>query len=401
MPISAAAERRREQLIALRRDLHMHPELGFRERRTAGLVAGRLRALGLTPREGIAKTGVTAVIEGGAGPGPTLLLRADMDALPVEETSDVPYRSTVPGCMHACGHDGHTAVLTTLAEVLLAERGRLAGRAVLLFQPAEEGPGGAKPMLEAGVLDDPKVDAAIALHVSTAIPTGELSIQSGPTMAAVDEVEIAFTARGGHGAKPHESADPVLCAAHAVVALQALVSRERDPLDPAVLTIGAISGGEAFNVIPPRVALRGTIRTYGRELRAQMPGRLRRLVEGVAAALGCGVEVAYDRLYPALVNDAALADLVRAAAREVVGEAGVGERMRGMWSEDFAYFAERVPACFFFVGGRDEARGLTAPHHTGTFDFDEEALVIGLDVLRCAALAFLAPGRTAAAVGRS
>jgi amidohydrolase len=377
----------RGRMIETRRDLHAHPELGFEEVRTAALVAARLRALGLAPREGIARTGVTAVLEGGAGAGPCLLVRADMDALPIEEATGAPYASRHPGKMHACGHDGHTAILLALAEALAAERARLRGRVVLLFQPAEEGPGGAKPMIEAGVLEEPRVDAAIGLHLSTGLEIGEVAADAGPVMAAVDEFELAITSDGGHGALPQQVGDPIVAAAQVVLGLQTIISREKDPLAPAVVTVGEIRGGSRKNVIPAKVTIGGTVRTHDPALRDAIPGQIERVACGMAGALRCGCALAHVRYYPATVNDARMAALVRGEAAAVVGERGLREH-RGMWSEDFSYFGEKVPACFFFVGARNRARGLAAPHHSAGFDFDEDALAIGLEIFRRAVFRF-------------
>jgi amidohydrolase len=380
-----------ERMVEIRRDLHRHPELGFEEVRTAGIVAARLSALGLAPRTGIAGTGVTAVVEGAAGGGPVLLVRADMDALPIDEATGAPYASRIPGKMHACGHDGHTAILLGLAEALVAGRARLRGRVVLLFQPAEEGPGGALPMIEAGVLEHPKVDAAVGLHLSNALDVGEVAADAGPVMAAVDEFELDVTSAGGHGAIPHEVGDPIVAAAHVVLALQTVVSRERDPLQPAVLTVGEIRGGSAKNVIPGRVTIGGTLRSYDAGLRAAMPRQVERIAAGVAGALRCGCTARHVRRYPATVNDARMADLVRREAAAVVGERGLREH-RAMWSEDFSYLGERVPACFFFVGSRNRARGLAAAHHSSRFDFDEDALSIGLEIFRRVVVRFCGGG---------
>lgn len=381
MKLSAETNRRRDRMIETRRDLHRHPELGFEEVRTAGIVAARLRALGLRPREGIAKTGVTAAVEGGGGSGPTLLVRADMDALPIAEETGAEYASTIPGKMHACGHDGHTAVLLALADTLVEERARLRGRVVLLFQPAEEGPGGARPMIEAGVLDDPKVDAAIGLHLSNDLDVGEIAADTGPVMAAVDEFTVNVRSPGGHGAIPHRAPDPIVAAAHVVTALQTVVSRERDPFAPAVLTIGKIQGGTAANVIPTSVELRGTVRTYDPELRAALPGRIERIARGVSEALHCSCEVRHAAYYPATVNDERMTELVRRETAALAGERALREH-RGMWSEDFSYFGARVPACFFFVGSRNAAKGFAGQHHSSRFDFDEEALAVGLEMFR-------------------
>ncbi len=370
-----------ETVVAIRRDLHQHPELAFEEHRTAGVVADRLRALGLAPQTGVAGTGVVAVIDGGAGDGPTVLLRADMDALPVDEANDVPYRSQVPGRMHACGHDGHTAILLGVAEVLCGRRDRLAGRVKLIFQPAEESPGGAEPMIAAGVLAEPPVDLAFGLHLWASLPTGAIGVGAGPQMASSDMFTVTIHGHGGHAAMPSECVDPVVVAAHLVTALQTIVSRSVPPLSTAVVTVAQLHAGHTFNVIPDSATLNGTVRTFDEAVRARVAERFAELVAGVCAAFGATGEIDWTPSYPVLVNDGAMAELVRAAAREVVGDDQVREATPSLGAEDFAYFLRQVPGCYFQVGLANAAKGTGAPHHNPRFDLDEEALPIAVEVL--------------------
>ena len=362
------------ELVSLRRDLHRHPELAWQESRTAARVRAFLEGSRLELRT-VGGTGVLAVARGGSGP--TVLLRVDMDALPLQEQNDVPYASEVPGVMHACGHDGHTAMGAAAARALSGRS--LAGEVRLLFQPAEEGEGGAQAVVKDGALDG--VDAVLGIHLWNELEVGTLGVKAGPLMAAVDRLTITVRGRGGHGGKPHRARDPVVAAAHVVTALQSIVSREVAPLDAAVVTIGAIHGGQAFNVIPDLVELLGTIRTFDPELRRSMPERITRIASGVAEALGCRAEVAVTRGNGAVVNDPVVAALARRAATRVVGEAQVVEPVPTMGGEDMAVYFERAPGCFVFVGSANAAKGLDHDHHNPRFDFDEDALAIGCEFL--------------------
>jgi len=364
----------RDDIVALRRDLHRHPELAWNERRTAERIAGFLQGRGLDLRTGIGGTGVVAEAKGGAGR--TVLLRVDMDALPIQEDSRSPHASEVAGVMHACGHDGHVAMGAAAAR--LAGRGA-PGTVRVLFQPAEEGEGGAQAMVAAGVMDG--VGVAVGVHLWNELPVGTLGVKAGPLMAAVDRLRIVVRGRGGHGGKPHRSADPVVAAAHVITALQTIVSREVSPTLAAVVTLGSVHGGQAFNVIPDDVTLLGTIRTFDAALRRSMPERVTRIASGIAEALGCRAEVEVRSGNPPVVNDAAVAELARRAAVRVVGEENVVEPEPTMGGEDMAIYFERAPGCFVFVGSANPARGLDQPHHSPRFDFDEDALLIGTEFL--------------------
>jgi amidohydrolase len=379
-------------MSALRRHYHAHPELSFEERETAASIASRLRELGLETRDHIGGEGIVGVLRGSAGDGGrTLMIRADIDALPIEEVSDAGYRSRVPGVMHACGHDGHIAIALTLAEVLAAQREQLRGNVVFAFQPAEERAAGASKMIDEGALDDPKVDAVIGLHLWATYPVGKIAVQAGAVMASADELILRVRGKGGHGAVPHEAVDPIVAAAQIVVAAQTLVSREVSPFHPAVLTWGAISGGTAFNIIADEVELRGTLRTYDEADRAFLKRRLAGLASGVAQGMRAEAELTVGLGTGACVNDPEMARLVRAAAEATVGRENVPtEDMRLTPSDDMSVFLAVVPGCYFFVGAGNVERGITAPHHNARFDIDEAALAIGVETMARATLAYLA-----------
>jgi amidohydrolase len=376
--LSAEVRASLPDLVALRRDFHQHPELAYAETRTAARVAAFLEGAGLTLRTGVGGTGVVAEAP---GPGRRVMLRVDLDALPIQEQSDAAYASRAPGLMHACGHDGHAAIGAVAARILAGRA--LGGSVRVLFQPAEEGEGGAQAVVRDGVLDG--VDVVMGIHLWNELPVGTLGVKAGPLMAAVDRLRIVIHGRGGHGGQPQRSADPVVAAAHVITALQTVVAREVSPLHSAVVTLGSIHGGQAFNVIPDEVAITGTIRTFDEELRRSMPERIRRIASGVAEGLRCRAEVEVKPGNPAVRNDAAVAEIARRAAVRVVGEAGVVLPEPTMGGEDMAVYFERVPGCFVFVGSADPARGLDQPHHSPRFDFSEDALGIGCEFLLCAA----------------
>ncbi len=299
---------------AMRRDFHKHPELGHQEVRTAGIVAKELQALGLEVTSGVGKTGVVAMIEG-ARPGPTLLLRADMDALPILEQTGAEYASQTPGVMHACGHDAHTAVLLTVAKLLTGIRGELPGSVKLVFQPAEEGMGGAEGMMTDGVLENPKVDVTLGLHVWNEQPVGWLGLATGPTMAGTEIFKVRISGKGGHGAIPNLAVDPILAGAQVVSALQSIVARNTPPLKSAVVSVTTFHGGEAFNVIPPQVELTGTIRTFDLDVREMVLRRFDEIVHGMASGLGCVAEIEHTRMTPALINDAHTTQVAQEVAK--------------------------------------------------------------------------------------
>jgi amidohydrolase len=363
-----------EYTQSMRRDFHMHPELGFHEVRTAGIVAKELTGLGLEVTTGVGGTGVVALIEG-TKPGPVILIRADMDALPIVEETGAAYASQKSGVMHACGHDAHTAVLLTTARLLLTHRKELAGTVKLVFQPAEEGMGGADSMIEQGVLENPKVDVALGLHVWNEKPLGWIGVANGPAMAGAEIFKIKVRGKGGHGAVPQFAVDPILAAAQIVSSLQSIVSRNVAPLNTAVVSICTIHGGEAFNVIPPAVELTGTIRTFEPQVRTRVLERFDQIVKQVAAGMGCKAEIDMQRLTPATINNAKVAQQVQQTARCLLPQAEIatGDYVT-MGSEDFASFLEKVPGCFFFIGSANAEKGLNAAHHHPRFDIDESCL---------------------------
>jgi amidohydrolase len=377
-----------EAVIALRRDFHAHPELGFQENRTSEIVAARLRELGYDEvHTGIAKTGVVAVMRG-ARPGKTIMLRADMDGLPIEEENDVPYRSTHAGVMHACGHDGHVAMLLGAAQTIAERRAELPGTVCLVFQPAEEGHGGGAAMVEEGVLERFGVERAYGLHLASAFPTGIVGLREGPFYASSDSIEITIEGKGGHGASPHLSIDPIYVAGEFIVAVQQIVSRRIDPLEPSVITIGAIHGGTTHNVIPSRVKLLGTVRAFDAGVRAAMAERIEQVLRGVCEAAGATYTFDYLWRYPVTSNDAEQTRYFRGLAERTVGADNVREIPRIMGAEDFSFFAERVPACFFTIGSNG-GEASAWPHHHAKFDIDERALAVGTTMMT--ALAFDAP----------
>jgi len=368
------------EITDTRRDLHAHPELAFEEVRTAQVVAERLRALGLEVRTGVGKTGVLATVKGGK-PGPTVLLRADMDALPIQEENETPYRSQTPGKMHACGHDCHTAVLLGIAKRLVKESATLPGAVRLVFQPAEEVGGGADAMIRDGALADPRPAAAFGLHVWQTLDLGKIGITPGPFMAAVDEFTITIEGKGAHAAMPHLGADPVVCLAHVVTALQTIASRSVDPLVEVVVSVTQVRAGTAFNIIPESAWLNGTVRVFDPETWRALPTRFETIVQGVSQALGCRAIVDYRRHNRPTVNDPAMSAIARAAAVEVVGEKNVVSDLRTMGGEDFSAFLNQIPGCFIAVGSRNAAKGLTWDHHHPRFDVDEACLGVGAEVL--------------------
>ncbi len=372
--LSAHLEELYPELVEFRRDLHQHPELSFEEVRTPALIADYHRKLGLEVRTEVGGRGVVATLRGGK-PGKTVALRADFDALPIHDEKDVPYRSTVPGVMHACGHDIHTAGLLGVATVLNEVKEQLQGNVVFIHQFAEEvTPGGAKSMIEDGCLDG--VDVIYGAHVHSPIAYGKIGTIAGPAMATADSVGIKVTGLGGHGARPNVAIDPVVVSAHLILALQSIVSRQTDPLRSAVVTIGAIHGGNAFNVIPETVELRGTVRTFDPEVREQVEESIGTIVKQICSAFGARGELDYVRGYPTLVNDVAETERITEVARSVVGAANVETLEPMMGGEDFAYYLQQLPGTFFFVGGRNPELNAIYPHHHPRFDVDERSMLV-------------------------
>jgi amidohydrolase len=379
-----------EYTQSLRRDFHRYPELAFKEERTAGIVAKELHDLGLEVATGVAGTGVVALLEG-VRSGPVVLLRFDMDALPVTEETGTEYASQNPGVMHACGHDGHTAIGLTVARLLHAHRQELAGTVKLVFQPAEEGMGGAERMVAEGVMKDPKPDVTLALHLWNEKQLGWVGVATGPTMAASEIFRVCITGKGGHGAVPHLSIDPVLASAQVITALQSIVSRNVAPLETAVISTTMVHGGEAFNVIPSKVELQGTIRTFEPAVRQIVLQRFHQVTTRIAEALGCQTEIEVKSLTPAVINDPQAAERVRRVAAELLPEDQLASDFRTMGSEDMAYMMQIVPGCYFFVGSANPERGLNAPHHHPRFDVDERALPKAVGLMSAITAEYLKP----------
>ncbi|HET9341293.1 MAG TPA: amidohydrolase [Candidatus Eremiobacteraceae bacterium] len=374
-----------DDVIRWRRLIHRRPEFGFEERETSALVERELRAAGIDVKR-VAGTGIVATLTG-AAPGKTLALRADMDGLPIHERPGLDFASEVPGAMHACGHDGHTAMLLGAAVSLARERSKLRGAVRFLFQPAEEGPGGAQPMIEAGALSSPDVDAVAMLHVWPTLPVGSIGLRAGAMTASCDDFDIQIGGRGGHAGYPHNAVDTIPVAAEVVGALQTIASREIDPLKAVVIAIGRIDGGYRRNVVADKTTLQGTIRCLDENVRRSVPERIERIVAGICAAhrASHGVELVHG--YPSVHNDAPLTQRVMAIAREVPQVASVVElEVPTMGAEDFAYFAQVVPGCMIRLGCASPDDPQPASLHSPEFNLDERALATGVALLR--ALAF-------------
>jgi len=403
-PIAAAARAVEPRVVAWRRDIHQHPELGNREVRTSALVAQHLRSLGIEVREKVAHTGVVGVLRGGR-PGPVVALRADMDALPVTEEVDLPFKSTVRtewngmscGVMHACGHDAHTAILMGVAEVLAGLRDRLPGTVKFLFQPAEEGApgdeeGGARLMIEQGCMDDPKVGAVFGLHVTSNHPTGMLGYRSGAMMASSDELRVFLRGVQTHGAMPWRGADPIVVGSQVVVGLQTIVSRRLDIThEPSVVTIGVFQGGNRVNIIPDEVKLEGTIRAFDEGQRGEIHAHVKRITEMIAAAGGARADVRIRRGYDVVVNDPALTDWSVPVLKRVAGDSNVGIVDKVCGAEDFSFYQKVVPGFFFRVGCTPPDRDLrtAAPNHSPRLFVDEACLPLGVRALATLAAGWL------------
>ena len=370
-------------IVEWRRTLHQKPELGFQEQITAEFISQKLESWGIAHQTGIAKTGIVATIRG-KSPGKVLAIRADMDALPIQEANEVEYKSQHDGKMHACGHDGHTAIALATAYYLSQHRD-FSGTVKIIFQPAEEGPGGAKPMIEEGVLKNPDVDAIIGLHLWNNLPLGTVGVRSGALMAAVECFRLTILGKGGHGAMPDQTVDSIIVASQIVNALQTIVSRNVKPLDSAVVTVGELHAGTALNVIADTARMSGTIRYFSPELETLIGQRLKAIVAGVCQMHGAKYELNHWQLYPPTINDSAIAELVKSVAAEVVETpVGVVPECQTMGGEDMSFFLQQVPGCYFFLGSANPEKGLAYPHHHPRFDFDETALGMGVEMfVRC------------------
>jgi len=375
-------------LQTIRRDLHRHPELAFQEIRTAGVVVRELNQLGLEVTSGVAKTGVVALLEGNR-PGPTILLRFDMDALPIYEETGAEYASEEDGKMHACGHDGHVAIGLTVAKILTNHRDELAGRVKLVFQPAEEGAGGGAAMVKEGVLLNPSPKNCLALHLWNERPVGWMGFSPGPVMAGADFFVVRIEGKGGHGALPQTTIDPITAAAHWISAIQTIVSRNVSPHKTAVVSVTQVKGGDSFNIIPPFVEVQGTIRTFEAEVRQLVMERFDQLLYGICGAMGCSAQVEFSFHTPAVRNDAELTQKLQDMIPAVLPGSRLDTRFQTMVSEDMAFMMQDVPSCYFFVGSANPEKGLNYSHHHPKFDFDEEALIRGSAMMAAAAINLL------------
>jgi amidohydrolase len=384
-----------KEIISFRRHLHAHPELSYQEFNTAKFVAEKLKSFGLDPQEGIAKTGIVALVKGRNPSRRIVALRADLDALPIQEANEVSYKSQQAGVMHACGHDVHTSSLLGTANILEKLKDQFEGTIKLIFQPGEEkNPGGASYMIKEGVLENPKPASIIGQHVMPLLPVGKIGFRSGKYMASSDELYLRVIGKGGHGAAPELAIDPVLIAAHLVVALQQIISRNSNPKQPSVLTFGRIIGEGATNIIPNEVSLAGTFRTFNEEWRKTGLSKIKHMAESLADGMGGQCEVNISHGYPCLENNEDVTRRIKAAAKEYVGEENVVDIDLAMGSEDFAYYSQVIPASFYRLGTRNEAKGIVSYVHTPTFDIDEEALKIGPGLMAWMAIHELtAPGR--------
>lgn len=375
------------EMVELRRYFHQHPELSFQEVHTPQKIAQFLTELGIEVKTGVGGRGVIGYIRGGK-PGKTVALRADFDALPIQDEKDVPYRSTVDGVMHACGHDAHTSTLLYVAKVLAEHKEELAGTVVLIHQFAEEiTPGGAISMIEDGCLDG--VDAIFGTHLWSPMPVGTIGYNAGPFMAAADRFELEIIGKGGHGASPHETIDPIAIGTSIVQQLQQIISRRIDPLKPAVLTVASFHAGSAFNVIPSTASITGTVRTFDADVQDETIIQMEKIISSACENAGATYEFNYTKGYPAVINHPEETTLLVQSATKVVGSEQTIHISPSMGAEDFAYYLHKVPGTYFFTGAGNEEKGITYPHHHGRFDIDEQAMLIAAKVLLTAALDYL------------
>ncbi|GLY12098.1 amidohydrolase [Pseudobacillus badius] len=380
-------ERDFEETVRVRRYLHQHPELSFEEEETPKFIARLLTEMGIEVKTGVGGRGVVGIIRGGR-PGKTVALRADFDALPIQDLKEVAYRSTVPGKMHACGHDAHTAALLSVAKALQEKREWLSGNVVLIHQFAEElVPGGAKEMIKDGCLEG--VDAIFGTHLWSTIPVGQAAFQPQAIMAAADHFEVEITGKGGHGGLPHETVDPIMLGTNWVQLVQQIVSRNVSPLDSAVITVGAFHGGDAFNIIPEKVAIKGTVRTFRTEVQQVIERKMESIVRSLCEAAGASYNYQYIKGYPPVINHARETSFVRSCAEEVLGSDNCYVTEPLMVGEDFSYYLQHVPGTFFLTGAGNAEKNAVYPHHHPRFDIDEEAMLHAGKILASAAWRFL------------
>ena len=369
----------KDWLVEIRRTIHRHPELGFEEVETSKLISEWLQKFGLEVKRGMAKTGVVGLLRG-KNQGRTVAIRADMDALPMDEINQVPYASQIKGRMHACGHDAHVTILLGVAKFFSLIPEQVKGNIKWIFQPAEEGGGGGKVMVEEGVLENPKVDAIFGTHVFPFLSVGKVGIYEREALAAADRFTIKIIGKGGHAASPHLSKDPILAAGHLITQIHSIVSRNVNPLESGVITIGKVSGGTASNIIPDEVELVGTVRSLNPQVREELKSRIEQVTQGVACSFSTDYRFDFEYGYPVLINDSEMSRLVGLACSKGIGEENVEVVKPSMGGEDFAYYLEKVPGSFFRLGCRNEEKGLIHPYHSSRFDIDEEVLPFGVEM---------------------
>jgi amidohydrolase len=369
----------KDWLVEIRRTIHMHPELGFEEVETSRLVSEWLERFGLQVKKGMAKTGVVGLLNG-KRPGKTVAIRADMDALPMDEANQVPYASKVKGKMHACGHDAHVAILLGVAKFFSSIPDKVRGNIKWIFQPAEEGGGGGRVMVEEGVLENPKVDAIFGAHVFPFLPVGKVGVNEREGLAAADRFTIKIMGKGGHAASPHVAKDPILAAGHLITQIHSIVSRNVNPLESGVVTIGKVSGGTAYNIIPDEVELWGTVRSLNPQVREDLKSRIEQVSQGIVRSFAVDYRFDFEYGYPVLVNDPEMSKLVASACGKGIGKENVEVLKPSMGGEDFAYYLEKVPGSFFRLGSRNEERGMIHPYHSSLFDIDEVILPFGVEM---------------------
>ena len=369
-----------EYSINLRRDFHQYPELGFQEFRTSEIIAKELENLGYVVIKNIGKTGVIGILQGKLE-GPTILLRFDMDALPILEENEKEYVSKNPGIMHACGHDGHMAIGLTVAKILSTFKNEIKGTIKFIFQPAEEGLGGALATIDDGVLENPKPDYCLGLHLWNEKPLGWIGFNSGAMMAAADTFEIIVSGKGGHGGLPHKAIDPIVTAASIITSAQTIISRNVSPFENAVVSFGSIQGGSTFNVIPNSVQLTGTIRTFDLNIRKNIFDRLEKIIYSISESMGCHASFRIDEVTPAVINDSNVISVLKSVCKEQLPGFSLEDNFRTMGSEDFSLFLNQIPGCFFFVGSANSEKNLIFGHHHPRFDFDENVFPIAVSCL--------------------
>ncbi len=369
----------KDWLVEIRRKIHMHPELGFEETETSRLVSEWLEKFGLEVKRGVAKTGVVSLLNG-KKPGKTVAIRADMDALPMDEANQVPYASKVKGKMHACGHDAHVTILLGVAKFFSSIPDQVKGNIKWIFQPAEEGGGGGRVMVEEGALENPKVDAIFGAHVFPFLPIGKVGVYEREGLASADRFTIKIIGKGGHAASPHVTKDPILAAGHLITQIHSIVSRNINPLESAVITIGKVSGGTAFNIIPDEVELLGTVRSLDSQVREELKNRIEQVTQGIVQSFRMECQFKFEYGYPVLVNDWEMTKLVSSACSKGIGEENVEVLKPSMGAEDFAYYLEKCPGSYFRLGCRNEEKGILHPYHSSLFDIDEEVLPFGVEM---------------------